>query len=219
VPPPLIVPSVLYNPRVQTTIFLCRHAEVHNPDRILYGRLPGFGLSDTGRAQAARLAGFLSSERLAVVYSSPMLRARQTAAQVLRLQPRSRLVFALGLIEVFTSWQGKPWSQLGGAMYYEPPANPTDETMVEVASRMRRFVERVIPNHPNETVAAISHGDPIAIYLMALHGVNLSEPDLRNNRTFYPELASVNRLVFDEAGNLVERTYTSPRNQPETVLL
>ncbi|GIW06686.1 MAG: phosphoglycerate mutase [Dehalococcoidia bacterium] len=204
---------------VRTTLLLCRHAEVHNPDRVLYGRLPGFGLSETGRRQAERLAGFLSAERLSVVYSSPMLRARQTAALVLQLQSSARLIIANGLTEVFTSWQGKPWSQLNGAMYYEPPADPGDETMIEVAGRMRRFVEHVVRTHPNETVAAISHGDPIAIYLMAAHGVTLSEPDLRRNRTFYPDLASVNRLVFDEEGALVERTYISPRSQPETVRL
>lgn len=192
-----------------TTIYLCRHAEVHNPDRILYGRLPGFGLSDSGRDQADRLAAYLSLEPLAVVYTSPLLRARQTAAAVLARQPRARLIVASGLIEVFTSWQGKPWSQLAGAMYYDPPADPGDETMVEVASRMRRFVDHVLRVHPNEAVAAISHGDPIAIYLMALHGVTLSERDLRQNRTFYPEVASVNRLVFADNGTLIERTYTS----------
>lgn len=192
-----------------TTIYLCRHAEVHNPDRILYGRLPGFGLSDSGRDQADRLAAYLSLEPLAVVYTSPLLRARQTAAAVLARQPRARLIVASGLIEVFTSWQGKPWSQLAGAMYYDPPADPGDETMVEVASRMRRFVDHVLRVHPNEAVAAISHGDPIAIYLMALHGVTLSERDLRQNRTFYPEVASVNRLVFADNGTFIERTYTS----------
>lgn len=199
-----------------TTIYLCRHAEVHNPDRILYGRLPGFGLSESGRDQAERLAAYLSVDHLAVVYSSPLLRARQTAAAVLARQPMARLIFARGLIEVFTSWQGKPWSQLAGAMYYDPPADPGDETMVEVASRMRRFVEHVLRVHPNQAVAAISHGDPIAIYLMALHGVTLSERDLRQNRTFYPDLASINRLVFGDDGTLVERTYTSLHRLPAT---
>ena len=37
----------------QTRVHVVRHGEVHNPDGILYGRLPGFRLSDTGRAQAA----------------------------------------------------------------------------------------------------------------------------------------------------------------------
>ncbi|MCS6801221.1 MAG: histidine phosphatase family protein [Chloroflexota bacterium] len=198
-----------------TTIYLCRHAEVHNPDRILYGRLPGFGLSRAGHEQAARLAAYLSAQPLAVIYTSPLLRARQTAAYALALQPEARLIIAQGLHEVFTSWQGKPWSQLSGAMYYEPPADPGDETMLDVARRMRGFLEHVVRCHPGRAVAAFSHGDPIAIVLMALHGLPLSERELRRNRTFYPDLASVNRLVFDAEGTLIERTYLALQQLPE----
>ena len=37
-----------------TTIHFVRHGEVHNPDHILYERLPGFHLSDRGRRMAGR---------------------------------------------------------------------------------------------------------------------------------------------------------------------
>lgn len=192
---------------------------MHNPKRLLYGRLPGFGLSDTGSIQAERLAGYLAGQPLAALYSSPMLRARQTALRIRSLHGELRLLIARHLIEVFTSWQGKAWSELSGAMYYDPPADPGDETMVEVAGRMRAFVEHVVRVHPSRTVCAISHGDPIAIFLMALHGARLSEQDLRRARTYYPDLTSVNRLVFDSSGELVEREYIGPRSQPETVRL
>ena len=36
----------------RTTVHLLRHGEVHNPDAVLYGRLPGFRLSDDGQQMA-----------------------------------------------------------------------------------------------------------------------------------------------------------------------
>ena len=41
---------------MQSVVHLVRHGQVHNPDGILYGRLPGYGLSEIGRAMAQRLA-------------------------------------------------------------------------------------------------------------------------------------------------------------------
>jgi len=61
------------------TGWLARHGEVHNPSRVLYGRLPRMQLSPEGRRQAQALADFLGPRPLAAIYSSPMLRARRTA--------------------------------------------------------------------------------------------------------------------------------------------
>jgi broad specificity phosphatase PhoE len=63
-----------------TVVHLLRHGEVHNPGGVLYGRLPGFRLSELGTAMAERLAEHLVGEDIAHVVSSPLERARQTAA-------------------------------------------------------------------------------------------------------------------------------------------
>ncbi len=65
-----------------TTITFIRHGEVHNPQRILYGRLPRFALSEQGRAEAQAVAATLRDVPVATVYSSPLLRARQTAQAI-----------------------------------------------------------------------------------------------------------------------------------------
>ena len=70
-----------------TTVWLARHGEVHNPARVLYGRLPRMQLSPEGRRQAGALADVLGPRPLAAIYSSPMLRARRTAAIVLASHP------------------------------------------------------------------------------------------------------------------------------------
>jgi broad specificity phosphatase PhoE len=62
------------------TVHLLRHGEVYNPDRVLYGRLPGYRLSELGERQAQVAAEWLAQRDLGYLVSSPLERARQTAA-------------------------------------------------------------------------------------------------------------------------------------------
>ena len=66
----------------RTVIHLLRHGEVFNPTGVLYGRLPGFHLSDLGQEMAERAAAALAGRDVALVWSSPMERAQETAAPV-----------------------------------------------------------------------------------------------------------------------------------------
>ena len=96
-----------HDPRLTTTIWLARHGEVHNPRGLLYGRLPRMRLSPAGQRQAEALADFLARRRLAAVYSSPMLRARTTAAVILARQPQlARVRIDRDLQEIRTGWSG-----------------------------------------------------------------------------------------------------------------
>jgi broad specificity phosphatase PhoE len=63
-----------------TRVHLLRHGEVHNPAGVLYGRLPGYHLSDRGRAMAERIAATVAERDIAHIVSSPLERARETAA-------------------------------------------------------------------------------------------------------------------------------------------
>jgi broad specificity phosphatase PhoE len=63
----------------KTLVHFLRHGEVHNPEGILYGRLPGYRLSDKGEQQAKLVAEFLSGHDIARVISSPLQRAQETA--------------------------------------------------------------------------------------------------------------------------------------------
>src|SRR4051794_5333980 len=65
-----------------SVVHLVRHAEVHNPDGIFYGRMPGFHLSEQGRATAAKLAAALATRDIAIVVASPLERAQETALEV-----------------------------------------------------------------------------------------------------------------------------------------
>src|SRR2546425_801990 len=78
------------------TLYLVRHGTVYNPESILYRRLPGFVLSEQGRAEAAQAGEFLRHEPLRIIYHSPLERARETAgivngARVIRMQVDERI--------------------------------------------------------------------------------------------------------------------------------
>ena len=65
-----------------TAVHLVRHGEVHNPERILYGRLPGYRLTERGEQMAALVGAHLAEHDVALVRASPLLRAQQTAAPI-----------------------------------------------------------------------------------------------------------------------------------------
>ena len=191
-----------------TTILLIRHADVHNPDQIVYGRLPRFRLSEDGLAQAAATARALAHEAIAAIYTSPMLRARQTANAIARQHPGIPVRVSRFLQEIQTSWQGTPWAEIGADQnLYEPLLNPGDETMEDVADRMELLIRRLARRHEGQTVACVSHGDPIAIAKVRLQNRPLTLATIREPE--YPERASVTRLVFHPEG-AVDIRYESP---------
>jgi broad specificity phosphatase PhoE len=65
-----------------TVVHLMRHGEVHNPEGVLYGRLPGYQLSDLGRKMAERVAEHLAKADIAHVGASPLERAQETAQPI-----------------------------------------------------------------------------------------------------------------------------------------
>lgn len=105
-----------------TTVHMLRHGEVHNPDHVMYGRLPGYNLSPSGRRMAERVAKAVSDRDIVHLVSSPLERARQTSAP---------LAEALGLsvhiddrlLEAENSFQGKPFGP-GDRAWAHPTAWP-----------------------------------------------------------------------------------------------
>ena len=64
---------------IQTIVHVLRHGEVHNPEGVLYGRKPGYFLSDLGVKMAEAAAQSIAKRDVTKVISSPLERARQTA--------------------------------------------------------------------------------------------------------------------------------------------
>ncbi|MFN8526845.1 MAG: histidine phosphatase family protein [Chloroflexota bacterium] len=185
-----------------TTIWLARHGEVHNPNDVLYGRLPRFDLSVNGVRQAQALSTFLAGHPLAAVYSSPLLRARRTAGHIVAGRNGLPIRQDSGLLEVKTGWQGRPSREMVGVDWYARPHSPGDDSLHSIRDRTSAWVRRVLARHPGQHVAAVSHGDPILILVGHLRGTPLEPRHLFP--TGYIPTACVFKLVLDSAGRLIE---------------
>ena len=62
-----------------TVVHLMRHGEVFNPEGVLYGRLPGYHLSDLGRQMAQTVAESFRGHDITYLAASPLERAQETA--------------------------------------------------------------------------------------------------------------------------------------------
>jgi probable phosphoglycerate mutase len=195
----------------ETTIDLIRHADVHNPDNLFYGRLPRFRLSELGRRQATATADLLAASPLAAVYTSPLLRARQTAATIAAAHPaRPPVVESRLLIEVLSHWQGRPTADLDaiGFDFYARTLDG-DESIPAVFARMERLVRRLRRRYTGQHVACISHADPIAIARAGLAGMPLVSASIRGQPE-YPAKGSITRLVFAGPGDRPRILYLAP---------
>ena len=89
-----------------TVVHVMRHGQVHNPDGVLYGRLPGFGLSGLGHQMAARLAGHWDGVALTHLRCSPLQRAQETLAPTAALFPQLEVVTDERLTEAGNLFEG-----------------------------------------------------------------------------------------------------------------
>jgi broad specificity phosphatase PhoE len=197
-----------------TLIWLARHAQVHNPMAVLYGRLPRIGLSPAGRLQARLLAEFLADRPLAAVYSSPLLRARQTARTIAAAHPGGLGVHvSKDLLEIRTSWQGQPLAKLDAVRWdlYTVPRSPSDESLHAIRDRMCHWVRQMLRRYPGAEVVGVSHGDPILVLVAELQGRLGDIASIRPSR--YPPTGGVYRLEVDSAGHAQDVELVLPKPQ------
>jgi broad specificity phosphatase PhoE len=182
---------------VTTTILLVRHADVHNPQHVFYGRLPRFRISELGRQQAVYVRDYLADTPIAAFYSSPMLRARLTAQVLAEAHPRAPIRRAAELTEVRTGWMGTANDRMPARInLYDPPHSPGDETIDDIAGRVDRLIRRLARRHRGQTICCVSHGDPIVIAHALYERLPLVLDSIR--MAWYPQKCSVTTLRFEE---------------------
>ena len=179
-----------------------RHGRVHNPDNIFYGRLPGFALSNEGLREARCAARTLSREPLAAVYTSPLLRARQTASAIQAYHRHLKIRTSALLTEVYSPYEGqstKVVNALGGDVY--SGTAPPYEQPQDVIRRLQKFIRRIRRHFAGRQVVAVTHGDVITFMLLWANDLpatpkykrNLSVAGLSDR---YPATASMSTLVY-----------------------
>ena len=197
---------------VRTRLYLCRHCDVANPGKVLYGYLPGFGLSDKGLCQAEAMGRYLAGRPIRRIYTSPLERAEQTSAIVSHHLDQVEVVPDADLIEARFSLylQGVPAKQipwrrpLWWIHLLWPGLLRRDETVAEMAGRIDRPLARLLADFPGESGVCVSHGDPIQAFWIrfrrrppwALHRLQCAKGAL---------------LILDyEDARLTRITYVSP---------
>jgi probable phosphoglycerate mutase len=161
-----------------TEVYLVRHAQQDIDPRGPVGEMVDPPLSPLGRHQAQAVARALAGLGLAAVYSSPLRRARETAAAIAAacgLEPV--LVPDLREVEIWRDMpQDKSVREFLGDNYLaalrERMINekswdvyPFSEPSAVFKRRAVNAVEAIIAAHPGRRIAVVCHGGVINAYL------------------------------------------------------
>ncbi|CAD5990624.1 Broad specificity phosphatase PhoE [Agreia sp. COWG] len=199
---------------VASQIHLVRHGEVFNPQRVLYGRLPNFGLSDLGHEMARAAAAQLVERRRAVsaLYASPLQRTQESAQPVseafeLPIVTDPRIIEPTNRFEGM-SMRGRQ-SALKNPRTWPWLRNPTvpswGEPYASIRTRMLAAMNDAYNSVDSGDVVLVSHQLPIWTTHLAIAGRPLFH-DPRKRRC---ELSSV--TSFERVGNrFVEVGYVDP---------
>ena len=164
-----------------TTVLLVRHGQTPSTGKILPGRAPGLHLADTGVAQARKAAERIGElKQVDALYTSPLERARETAAPIAKargLRPHVER----GLLECdFGEWTGAELRKLMKKPEWQTvqraPSSfrfPGGESFSEMQHRIVSTLDRLRAAHPGGTIVCVSHADPIKAAVANALGTHL----------------------------------------------
>lgn len=182
-----------------TVVHLLRHAKVHNPADILYGRLPGYRLAASGREMAAGVATFLAGSDITYLVASSLQRAQETAAPM-AAQFGLQIVTDDRIIEAGNDFEGLSFG-LNSATLGRPatwlklrnPRTPSwGEPYLDIVHRMLGAIYSALHAADGHAALLVSHQLPIVTIRRYLRGQRLWH-DPRRRRC---SVASLTSLTF-----------------------
>jgi broad specificity phosphatase PhoE len=198
---------------MSTTVHVARHGEVENPEKILYGRQPGWRLSTRGQQMAETLGEWSKSINLGALHVSPLQRAQETAAPIARAHG-VEIITDERLIEAANAFEGKSF-ELGSGVLKHPsswrhlynPWKPSwGEPYEEQINRMLAAVFAARKAANGKDAIVVSHQLPIWTLRSAIEGRSL----LHDPRKRICTLASVTSVHFDNEGVISGLSYSEP---------
>jgi probable phosphoglycerate mutase len=188
-----------------TTILLVRHGQTPTTGKVLPGRAKGLHLADQGHEQAKIAAARIAELKVDAVYSSPLERARETAAPIAAALGLTTRIDR-GLLECdFGDWTGKELSKLAKLPEWQTvqraPSTfrfPNGESFTEMQTRMVSTLDRLRQAHPGGTIVCVSHADTIKAAVAYALGTHI---DLFQRIVISP--ASVSALTWHSGGPIV----------------
>ncbi|MEV4786233.1 histidine phosphatase family protein [Streptomyces tuirus] len=195
-----------------TVVHVMRHGEVANPDGILYGRLPGYHLSDLGRRMADRVAEHLSGRDVTHVVASPLERAQETAEPIAKAHGLD-LATDERLIEADNIFQGKTFGVGDGALrkpgnwkHLVNPFRPSwGEPYVDQVVRMMSALGAAKDKARGHEAVVVSHQLPIWIVRSYVERRRLWHDPRKRQCT----LASLTTFTY-QGDRIVSVGYTEP---------
>jgi len=198
---------------MSSTVYVVRHGEVENPQKILYGRQPGWRLSQRGQEMAKAVGEWSKGLDLGALHVSPLQRAQETAAPIasahsLKIYTDERLIEAANIFE------GKSF-ELGSGVLKHPsswrhlynPWKPSwGEPYEEQISRMLAAIFDAKKAAAGKDAIVVSHQLPIWILRSAVEGRRLLHDPRKRECT----LASVTGIHFDNDGMISGTSYLEP---------
>jgi broad specificity phosphatase PhoE len=204
---------------VPRQVHLVRHGEVFNPDRVLYGRLPNFGLSERGALMADAAAAYLVAlnRPIAALICSPLQRTQESAAPVAKLLGLTPLIDER-IIEPTNVFEGKRMRGPDSALrdpanwkYLRNPWRPSwGEPYRSIASRMLAAMTDAVNSTESGDIVMVSHQLPI----MTVHRALANQSFMNDPRRRRCALSSITTCEwrdesFVERG-FVEVAYADP---------
>ncbi|MFQ5522708.1 MAG: histidine phosphatase family protein [Acidimicrobiia bacterium] len=156
-----------------------RHTQIANPEGLVCGARPGFGLSEYGVEQARRVGRYLGPRPVIAIWSSPLERALRTAEEIAaRVGVPVKVHDDLGEWSLFDRWAGHRWAEIPELFpgeleaYRDHPFDlpSAEESMAEVAERIAGFARAIDEAHPHGDAIIVSHQDPIQAGRLRLLG-------------------------------------------------
>ena len=201
-----------------TIVHLVRHGEVANPDRILYGRIPGFNLSEDGQMMAKAAADFMAGRDVTVLRSSPLDRAVQTAEPI-AAQLGLPIEIDERLIEPWNHFEGLNVGVGDGSLraprhwiYLRNPFRPSwGEPYKEVAARVLGAAADAARAALGHEAVCVSHQLPIWVTRRSAEG----RPLWHDPRHRQCALGSVTSLTFTD-DRLTSVSYAEPSGSAGT---
>lgn len=196
-----------------SSVHVMRHGEVENPEKILYGRQPGWHLSTRGQEMAQTVAEWSKQFNLGALHVSPLERAQETAAPV-GAAHNLDITTDPQLIEAANIFEGKKF-ELGSGVLRHPrmwrhlynPAKPSwGEPYEEQIARMLKAVFAARDAANGKDAWIVSHQLPIWILRSAIEGRRLLHDPRKRECT----LASVTSIHLDDNGDIVGTSYNEP---------
>ncbi len=197
------------------SVHLVRHGEVFNPDKVLYGRLPGFGLSALGHQMAEELAdGWKAAPQIAV--SSPLLRAQETIAPLaqkfqLDIRTEERVVEAENSFQGLSDMRRQLRNPKLWPLVLNPFRPSWGEPYTQQVARVAQTVqtlrdELMLTYGPGASAVVVSHQLPIWVTRLSAEGKQLAHDPRRRQCS----LASVTSFEFAPGQRVPTVSYTEP---------